>query len=890
MESIAQFSDKNQSLNSVGGKGLNLVKLSLQNFNVPTGFILTTNSYIEFINYNNLQNRINQYLQEIHLAKVGNIEQISTEIRKIIELGILPPELQDELGENLLNNQNKHFAVRSSATAEDLPDYSFAGLHDTILNVKGLDQIVEAVKKCFSSLWTTRAIEYRLKNNIEQQNIAIAVVIQEQIQSEVSGVLFTADPVTNNHKNMIIESTYGLGEAIVSGMVNPDHFLVDYDGSILNQKIGSKRIKIISSPDGGTREITENNMKKVTLTKKNIKELVKLGKAVQDFYSSPQDIEWAFAEGKLYLLQSRAITTLYKIEEEILQEKRLEAFMSFNMVQGIMEPITPLGGDTINEMIKSISPYLGGPKDPKVLYTTSDRLWIKFTLALENKIFFNIGTKGFLALAEPESRKIFLYLNRKKIFKIKGGLPSLRKGKKLLRFFLSFFSAMRKNIEDPVARRQLVFTETEKKIDFLTSKSSSLTEIKQMLQFNQWVCSHMFPYFIIKQAPYVGSGLGMPFFAIKKLASSVEGGDDLVASLVSDIPYNVTSDMNRWTWELVKPLKQEPEIVKLFEEKSYLEISKLFLENQLPSKLQLSIQQFIDKYGFRGYNELDLGRQRWNEKPEYVIKNFATYLAIKDPNKYPDKIAERNKKKAERAYAILLYKLRTSEKGILKAKIFKKLFVPFHELAGVREYPKFSIIKILHLVRSNYTKIAEELVKRNQLSNNLDIFYLKLDEITNAVNNPAEQYLTVVEKRRKSFEKEMNRKEIPRVILSDGTIYYEVPELVGKKDKNIIYGSSASSGKVTGKVKIMMDPYSHTLEAGEILVCPGTDPSWTPLFQVAGGLITEVGGMMTHGSVVAREFGIPAVVGINRATSKFKTGQVIELNGTSGIVKIVEEK
>ena len=832
-----------------------------------------------------MQESIASYVQQVHTKNLDNVEQISKEIRSIVEKGTFSDSLREELTKKLANSEQKCFSVRSSATAEDLPDYSFAGLHDTILNVKGLENILEAVKKCFSSLWTTRAIEYRIKNGIDQQDIALAVVIQELVPSEVSGVLFTADPVTNNHRNIIIESTFGLGEALVSGQVNPDHYEADYTGKIVSKKVGAKEVQILAKEGGGTEEIRQNTKIKETLTKKQVQELVELGKNVQDYYKSPQDIEWAYNKGVLYLLQSRAITTLYKIDREILDEKRLEAFMSFNMVQGIMEPITPLGVETIRLMIQSIGQFFGIEK-PKAVYTTSERIWIKFTPALENRILYNILTKGFLALAEPETQKIFLFLNRNKVFKIKGGPPSLRKSKKPVRFFLNFFGRMRKNIENPVARRELVFSETEKFIEILKDKSNSLTDTEQRFRFNLWTSSNMFPYFIINQASYVGSGIGMPFFAIKKLASTVEGGDDLLASLASDIPYNVTSDMNRWTWELVKPLKQEPEIVKLFEEKANKEISKLFLERRLPPKLQSAIQQFLDKYGFRGFNELDIGRDRWTDRPEYIIQNFATYMAIKDPNKYPDIIAKQNKEKAKKAYALLLYKLRTSEKGFMKAKIFKKLFVPFHELAGLREYPKYNMIRVLYLLRENYNKIGEELVEKDQLTTVKDIYYLKTNEIEQALKS-AEHFQTLVEKRKKSFKKEMSRREIPHVILSDGTIYYEAPE--SKKDKDTMIGSGVSAGRVTGKVRVLLDPYSEQLEAGEILVCPGTDPSWTPLFQVAGGLITEVGGMMTHGSVVAREFGIPAVVGINRATSKFKTGQLIELNGTSGTIRVLDK-
>jgi len=378
-------------LKLVGGKGANLAKLARLGFPVPNGFLIPTTLYRQFIETNNIQTGIREILDGLDFGLPSALEAASEQIRDSFDKAVFPHALKDLLGIGYGWMGSPPVAVRSSATAEDLPDLSFAGQQDTYLNVVGTDALCRAVVNCWASLWTGRAIGYRARNEIDQFEVNLAVVVQEMVQSEASGVLFTANPLNGRRSETVIDATLGLGEALVSGQVEPDHYVVEtLHRRLLSKTLGAKATVIRGQSSGGT-EIEKKDPAspdKQAIPDEIILDLVEIGRQVEADFGVPQDIEWAWAGGKLYLLQARPITSLYPLPEGMPAEP-LKVMMAFSAVQGIFEPFTPLGQDTgklISTGLARLLSYRVTMEEQKAFYLAGERLFINFTPVLKNTI------------------------------------------------------------------------------------------------------------------------------------------------------------------------------------------------------------------------------------------------------------------------------------------------------------------------------------------------------------------------------------------------------------------------------------------------------------------------------------------------------------------------
>ena len=372
-----------------GGKGTNLARLAAAGFPVPGGFLATTPAYRAFVAANGLAAVIEAALAAIDFGDPAALEQASQRIRAAFEKSVMAPAFVAAVAAAYVALGSPPVAVRSSATAEDLPDLSFAGQQDTYLNIQGLDMLQQAIVRCWSSLWTARAIGYRARNDIPQAEVALAVVVQEMVASEASGVLFTANPLTGKRTETVIDATLGLGEALVSGQVEPDHYVIDSASTtILRKTLGAKATVITGKAGGGTLTTTTHNAAVQAIPDPVIVELAHLGQRVAASFGSPQDIEWAWADGKLSLLQSRPITSLFPLPEG-MQPEPLKVMMAFSAVQGIFEPLTPLGQDTMKLVLSGGGRVFGYDVDierQETFYTAAERLYIDFSPVLGNAI------------------------------------------------------------------------------------------------------------------------------------------------------------------------------------------------------------------------------------------------------------------------------------------------------------------------------------------------------------------------------------------------------------------------------------------------------------------------------------------------------------------------
>jgi pyruvate,water dikinase len=355
------------------------------------------------------------------------------------------------------------------------------------------------------------------------------------------------------------------------------------------------------------------------------------------------------------------------------------------------------------------------------------------------------------------------------------------------------------------------------------------------------------------------------------------------------LPYNVTTEMDLHLWETARAIRKDSESWQVFQQNSAQELARLFQLQKLPPASQNAVGKFMRHYGMRGVGEIDIGRKRWREDSTPLMQVLGSYLQIEDEGKAPNVIFRQGAVAAEKALAEAEEAIRKTHGGWLRARIFRWAIGRARRLLGLRESPKFFIIRIMGVVRQAMIDSGRELAAAGILYDPLDVFLLRMDELEAMARGEERDWKAAVRANRANQEREGRRKQIPVLLLSDGRAFYPTSPAHAQAGQDILAGSPVSPGMVEGRVRIVLSPQHAGLQPGEIMVCPGTDPAWTPLFLAAGGLIMEVGGMMTHGAVVAREYGIPAVVGVAQATQRLQTGQLVRLDGSSGLVTVLDD-
>ncbi|HXQ39238.1 MAG TPA: PEP/pyruvate-binding domain-containing protein, partial [Anaerolineales bacterium] len=713
------------------------------------------------------------------------------------------------------------------------------------------------------------------------------------IQSDSSGVLFTANPLTGLLSQSVIDATIGLGEALVSGQVEPDHYVVDMlSKKVVEKKLGAKKISTRGLSGGGVETITEDASDQQALSDDEILKLASLGEQVQKEYGSPQDIEWAFVDGNLYLLQARAVTSLYPVPEVSFDP--LKVWFSFGAVQGLLQPITPLGQDSIKLVLAGAAGLFGfrlNYENIEFLRVAGERLWIQLDGVVRNPIGGRVY-KTVLPVIEPSTAKILTQLANDPRLKAGSGKIKFSTIGRLLRFFLPLLPRFAHTMHSPEKARD----EFQEHLARLSGSAALPREGDMYERLAKCVIllrdqstirafEYVMPRFLPIFAPSVAS-LGL----LTRLAAQSNESDHGVAPLVLEVtrglPRNVTTEMDLELWNTAKAIRNDSDSLDRFTSASPSELAADYLNGTLPSAAQQAIAHFMDLYGMRGVGEIDLGQPRWREAPEPIIQTLQSYLKISD-DFAPDILFERGAQRAEAAIDTLAEAARSQHGGWIKQKLVRAAGRRVRALMGAREAPKFYAIRVMGLVRAELLAIGEEFAQAGILENRDDLVFLHIRELDGLAHHEERNWKALIAERRNRYLREANRKQIPRVLVSDGRAFYE--GLGAETDSDdVITGSPVSPGVVEGNVHIVFDPHKSQLAPGEILVCPGTDPAWTPLFMAAGGLVTEVGGMMTHGSVVAREYGIPAVVGVHQATTRLKDGQRIRLDGTAGKIVVLE--
>jgi rifampicin phosphotransferase len=881
-------SDQAVSLAAVGGKAANLCKMIRGGLPVPGGFCVTTEAYAH------VGDAISIDFSQFDSAGTEELKRLAGQIREAFLAAPIPGDIvagvmnaYERLG------SRTPVAVRSSATAEDLPTASFAGQQDTYLNIVGPEAVLDAVRRCWASLWTERAVIYRATNSIDQRNVRLAVVVQQMVQSEIAGVMFTANPVTGQRHQAVIDASPGLGEAVVSGTVNPDHFVVDpVSGEILERRLGDKRFSVRSIPGGGTRHVeTAAAIEEACLSDDQVRSLATLGMKVERHFGTPQDTEWAIdAEGRIWLTQARPITTLFpqpvnaQAPEIRARESAadLRVYFCFSVAQGLYRPITPMGLATIRLFASSAAEIMGVPvKDPlagpPAYAEAGQRVFIDATSTLHGRVgrallprFLNVMEARTAAILGPLLDDPRLPMTRP------SRLSFVRRAMKIAFRFAVPFQVLRALVSPETAHARIARLGEE-----LTArlKSCPNASANERLDFILHVLGSEVIPVLPQTMPSAVAGLGLFFVAMKVLGQSASPAE--MENVLRGLPHNVTTEMDLDLWQVACAIRKDQAAAQLMRSQPVDELSRRFHERKLPDVAQREIIEFLSKYGHRAVAEIDLGMPRWSDDPSHILGVIANYLRLEDERMSPDEIFARGVKEAESIIETLVTRARIQ--GRIRAALVRFALKRTRQLAGLREMPKYYLIVAIAAVRKELARIGVELAQSGVLTAADDIFFLNFTEVRKAI--AGQESKTLVAERRQEYGLELHRRHVPNVLLSDGM----EPEaaMPSRPDTDGLSGTPASAGVITGIARVIADPVGAQLEPGEILVAPSTDPGWTPLFLTAGGLVMEMGGANSHGAVVAREYGIPAVVGVHNATRRIVTGQKITVNGSNGEVTLL---
>ncbi len=878
-------------LPQVGGKGANLGELTRAGLPVPGGFCITTEAYKYIAEHADLTALLAALSGETGREQLAEIAQA---IREHLLQVSLPKELAAavraayiSLGQGV--SVPIPVAVRSSATAEDLPFASFAGQQDTYLNIVGEEALLDAVRRCWASLWTERAVSYRRSNRVDTYSVSLSVVVQRMIDVAVAGVLFTANPLTGRRRQAVIDASPGLGEAVVSGAVNPDHFVVNtVSGEIVERRLGDKRVVIQALPGGGTQRIErEGQSKQACLTDEQVVALTSLGAKVEGHYHAPQDTEWAIDRaGKLWLTQARPITTLYPLPANAPQsDDVLRVYLSLNVPQGVYQPFTPMGIAAFRLFVSGVVRLAGfnqGSQESASgpLVEAGMRIFIDLTGGLRNPIGRRLI--GFLLpFGEARASAPLQALLSDPRLQVR---PSGQWG--FVRRAIPFAARIHaprylfQAIFRPGAARQRVLGLRQRLQSLLSVPSEA--SLLERLELIENVGSHHIFRTAASVAPVLVAGF-LSFGLAGKLLGNLASADER-QTVLRGLPNNPTTEMDLALWGIAQKMADEQGIATFLLEHSLDQLSEGYRQHALPAVVQDNLANFLQSYGHRGVAEIDMGLPRWSDEPKYILGVLVNYLRLKDAELGPDVQFRRGTQQANAMVRELTR--RAMKRNWLRGWLVNVCLRRTRALVGMREMPKCYLVWIFARMREILRPIAEELVKSGRIEQPDDLYFLSFAEARAALGGTDMRPLVHV--RHVTYEQEMLRRSIPRILLSDGS----EPTVVASEgeDANALRGTPASAGSITARARVILDPVGAYLEPGEILVAPSTDPGWTPLFLTAGGLVMEMGGSISHGAVVAREYGIPAVVGVPRATERIQSGQMIRVDGSTGKIVMLEEK
>jgi rifampicin phosphotransferase len=825
------------TLEMAGGKGLNLMRLTQAGMPVPPGFVVSTAAYAAFVAYNSLDDQLVAAFAELEEGQP--LEEISTQIRAAFEQGEFPAELSQQITEAYrhLGHGDLAVAVRSSATAEDLAEASFAGQQDTYLNVRGEKELLDSIRRCFGNLWSERAIGYRARQGLAPLSAQLAVVVQQMVFAEAAGVAFTADPVSGDSNLLVIEAVYGLGEALVSGLVTPDHLVLDkHSGALLSYSVAEKTIQIVSTPDGTQEQaVPRSRQMRRVLNEAQTRMLYQLAQKIEAVYSRPQDLEWCLADGNLYIVQARPITTLPQIPVTWQAPGEGQWLHGGGTFEMITEPISPLFETSllpifyqaIIQMLVGIGLEKALPSDP--YRVVNGHIYLHMQLRLRPWHLFGV-----------------------------------------LRDFALHLDSMKDQENEQTLYRETVAQLSQPAIETLSSEQ------------------------ILARLQALGEAGMRYWLQIMKVVQVIYRQEKAFHDFYQRIRHNDDPEPEIFLrGQKIKPWEAECSTFDLAQLARKLNLAERLLADgdavltqpesvTAISEWHAALEAHLEHYGHQLVS-FDLSLPTLADDPRPVLAAIRAFLEGKES---PYTRQEQMTAEREQATSVILKRLSRRE----RAK-FTRLFETAQHAARTREDALFEVGLAWTQMHRCALELGRRLTRGGVIDRAADVFWLTMDEIHGAFATPVSLKAIILE--RQIHNQAWSRVNAP-YLLPVGSRpafwwhwIFPTPELQRHPDAHTLIGLGVSPGKVTGVARVIhsLDEMEQ-IHPGEILVARTTTPAWTPLFARISGLITDLGGPLAHGSIVAREVGIPAVMGTGNATQKNHSGQVVTILGSEGKVLV----
>ncbi len=857
---------RKHDINEVGGKGANLGDLAGKGFPVPPGFVVSAMAYKAF--FESLEP--DEAIQRLERAPSEALEAHCAAIRDSINTTGLPTELSEAIlaaHQRLVETGNSGLlcAVRSSATAEDLGDASFAGQHATYYYVKQ-NTLLTMVKNCWASLWNHEAVSYRATQGIDHASVYMAVVVQEMIRSEISGITFTANPVSGTREEIVTESSWGMGAAIVDGRVTPDRYIVAREsGQVREHRIAEKRFMVPAhlkpGATGRLEEVSHEMRQQETLSPDLLHTVVEWAIKAEEHFGSPQDVEWAIADGRFYMLQSRPITVMGR--EEIGKDVKGQYVICKPLVENFTDPLTPFTADVWTKAVPGLENIQGWP------YIDLNLIRSVFPFKMPDHDFADL----LYSLSVPDSTVMKFSLPR---------LPAM------LLLFFSLYCVL-----GPVYSRTRYMPD-----DFMDSfrdlchtleddASLGLTKVISRLLFSSGLLQPIgnMPLLVnVTASRYMGF-MRILSACVRRWTPKV--CDDAVSLLCSGSEGVLSTEMGRGIWALAREARRcEPVRDLLLKHKPQNVLPELRRTPAAQTFLE-HFTRFLAKNGHRGLKELELKSIRWEEEPAPVLGMIRNYLLV-------DADLLDHEKKAEQARADLEAEIRRTleqyplERTLrLRWRLIRYLAKQTKYFAKIRENSRFYHTRAGYALRKKMLRLETEFLRQGRLKCKDDIFFMSWQDILKMEAGQlgwSDVEDGIRENRLKYVR--LSKMSPPKTI---GITFPEKhTESFDEEDGAALRGQTASSGEYEGKAHVILDPsIDAELHPGEILVAPYTDPAWTPLFLTAGAAVVEVGSYLSHAGTIAREYGMPCVVDVTDCTTRIQTGDRIRVDGERGIVRLL---
>ena len=909
---ILPMATKDDALELIGGKGRSLAKMSTAGFDVPSGFHLTADAYRAFIAENNLQEQVVALAKPVLDNDWVSFEPASAAIRKLITACEISEAVASQLRQTYASlGGDPPVAVRSSANAEDLPGLSFAGQQDTYLNVKGADALLEAVRNCWASLWTAQAISYRHENDIDQGSVAMAVVVQIMVPADVAGILFTANPATGDRTEMIINASFGLGEAVVGGQVTPDTFIIDRESKHVKETmIGPKEQMVISDGEQGTKltDVAVADRDQSSLSDAELNDLVELALKVEKNYDGlPQDIEWAIVDGKIALLQSRPITNLppQPLEVEWTPPPEIPALVRRQIVENIPDPTCELFDE---------------------LYIRYSLRWDKkhkiSNYATLNGFAFQIMDPGGIT-GTKEEWQASIRTAREKVAATPEGMAQEKHD-------LDLFVSQLSDDDRPVFQKMAdelnsdnlpnAVTVPESNDPTFTAFHKTFTNDKQHRDWRE----RAMPELDAATAKWAaldiaGASDATLMQGIRELTEAEgwywagNGGhtfgvaksvDDQLQSFLRDtLPdHKFTSGLflsgfksrimlaNDALFEIAKVLRADEALKLLILATPPHKLMGELVATSGTQQILKDIDSYLQEYGHQGYS-LDFCEPTQQEDPSALFVTLKNMVRRKDYDPVQhEQEASRKKEKALKEIGELL-------SGLQYWQFRYRLWFA-NKYYPMREESCFVLGMAWPTLRPMAAELGRRMVAVGTFKQPDDVYHMytaELDEaMTRRADNKATPALGELAQERRALRERRKRLHPPGTCPPEASeqpgIAFKETQIKNDDSSDTLMGIPVSPGTITAEASVIMNPSEFSnMIPGSILVCPMTSPAWTQLFAHAAGLVTDIGGILGHGSIVAREYGIPAVVGTGNGTQRIKHGQMIEIDGDGGTVKLLKE-